>query len=565
MVICKSHREMFNNSLIVDKFYQFILPNTAKVFAVCISAFVDALIVATLLGSEAMAIVNLGNPIILTVSTIGALLTVGGSTLYASACGAFDKPKADRIFSVATYTALAISILLTLIAYLSRGTIVTWLCAGNLQLIDSSSSYIGILIGSMPVLTAANVLFGFLPSAGKPKMSSMLMLLANVVNLCLDIFFIKVCGMGIEGAAYATVCGYGAALLWYLICYWRKKVNTLLVRITSHDLLSLKEICSMGASSSLSQLSFVLKITLCNSIALHYGGDTGLIAFSVCMQLLSITSIFVGGIGSSMINITATLRGGRDFLSSQKVVSRAYSLIFICALVTLAVFCAFSHQIATIYKATEGEVHSMTVQAIRIFSLAIILRSIIVVFMFYVQSIHKTAYASFISLFDGFVGNLPIAACCCMLMGINGLWWSFPITSVILTLIILAWNLRLLKKDRSMSFRNILLIERDADILHEESVTEELTDASGSLILAHEAIKTHGWNDILSSYLTTLAARKSPVKIDWLIRQFPDRFILDIRSNVNSITEKQIPTPDNIKVTNEMVLGMNCLRMVSKS
>lgn len=159
---------MFNNSLIVDKFYQFILPNTAKVFAVCISAFVDALIVATLLGSEAMAIVNLGNPIILTVSTIGALLTVGGSTLYASACGAFDKPKADRIFSVVTYTALAISILLTLIAYLSRGTIVTWLCAGNLQLIDTSSSYIGILIGSMPVLTAANVLLTTLAARKSP-------------------------------------------------------------------------------------------------------------------------------------------------------------------------------------------------------------------------------------------------------------------------------------------------------------------------------------------------------------------------------------------------------------
>lgn len=556
---------MFNNSLIVDKFYQFILPNTAKVFAVCISAFVDALIVATLLGSEAMAIVNLGNPIILTVSTIGALLTVGGSTLYASACGAFDKAKADRIFSVATYTALATSLLLTLIAYLTRNTIVSWLCVGNQQLIESSSNYIGILIGSMPVLTAANVLFGFLPSAGKPKMSSMLMLLANVVNLCLDIFFIKVCGMGIEGAAYATVCGYGIALLWYLVFYWQKKVNTLLVRITSHDLLNLKEICSMGASSSLSQLSFVIKITACNSIALHYGGNTGLVAFSVCIQMLSITSVFVGGIGSSMINITATLRGQRDFLSSQKVVNRAYSLIFICALVTLAVFCAFSHQIATLYKASEGEVHNMTVLAIRIFSLAILLRSIIVVFMFYVQSIHKTTYASFISLFDGFVGNLPIALCCCMLMGINGLWWSFPITSVILTLIILGWNLHLLKNDRSMSFRNILLIERDADVVHEESVTEELTDASDSLIFAHETIKAKGWSATLSSYLTTLVARKSPVKIDWLIRQFPDRLILDIRSNVDSITEIQTTVPDNTKVTNEMVLGMNCLRIDSKS
>ena len=37
--------------LAVDKFHQFILPNTVKVFAMCISEFVDALIVAILLGT----------------------------------------------------------------------------------------------------------------------------------------------------------------------------------------------------------------------------------------------------------------------------------------------------------------------------------------------------------------------------------------------------------------------------------------------------------------------------------------------------------------------------------
>lgn len=50
-----------------------------------------------------------------------------------------------------------------------------------------------------------------------------------------------------------------------------------------------------------------------------------------------------------------------------------------------------------------------------------------------------------------------------------------------------------------------------------------------------------------------------------VIRQFSNRLILDIRSNVDCITEIDVTAPDNTKVTNEMVLGMNCLRIDSKS
>lgn len=552
---------MFNNSLIVDKFYQFILPNTAKVFAVCISAFVDALIVATLLGSGAMAIVNLGSPIILAVATLSALFTVGGGTLYASACGAFDKPKADRIFTVATLTAVVVVLLMTMVAFLSRDLIVSLLCAGNKELIDASRQYISILIGSMPVLTVANVLFGFLPSAGKPKLSSMLMLMANVINLGLDVVFIKFLGLGIDGAAYATVCGYAAGLLVYLVYYMRRQLNMSLIRIHSTDFRELKGIFSMGLSASLSQLSFVIKIAFCNSLALYYGGHNALIALSVCMQLLSITSIFVGGIGSSMINITATLRGQKDFSATESVVRKAYTLILICSAMTFIAFWCFAPEIAFAYKAREAEVLQLTVHATRIFALTILFRSVVVVFMFYVQSIRRTLYASFISLFDGFLGQIPIAYVCCMLMGMDGLWWSFPINSIVLILIIVLYNNVLLKSKRQTAYRNLLLVEKDMDLIMEKSGTEVLTEADDCSLLKLIPRTTQECGVLLSSYMNSLLKGRSSLKLDYLIREYPDRTILDIRTSVNRIVNLEIVPPQAIKVTNEMVLDMNYLRL----
>ena len=549
--------------LAVDKFYQFILPNTVKVFAVCISEFVDALIVAMLLGSQAMAIVNLGSPIVMVVATLSTLLVVGGGTLYANLCGAFNKPEAERVFTISTIAALAVSGLLMLVALPFTGTITSLLCVGDEELIRESTSYIAILIASMPVLTIANVLFGFLPSAGKPGMSSWLMLLANIINLSLDIVFIRFCGMGIEGAAYATLCGYSVAMVVYIVLYMLRKVNMQLVRVSLSAFAGLKSVCSMGISAALSQLGFVIKVAAGNALALFFGGQAALIALSVCMQLLSICSIFVGGIGSSMINITATLQGQRDFPASDLVVRRSYCLIAVCSVVTMVLFYLFASDIAVVYKATKPPVLAMTVRAIHIFSLMILLRSLIMAFMFYVQSIGKSTYASFISLFDGFAGQLPLAYVGCLCMGIDGLWWSFPLTSVLLFFVVLAWNRHLYLSQQPSPFRNLLLIERDTNLLAEESGTELLTSTNDSALLLHRMIQDTGWHTPIAAYLSDMLQRRSPLKQDYHISQYPDKIVLNIRTNVNAVSNLSLNAPESTQVFNEKVLDMNSLCLVS--
>ena len=544
--------------LAVDKFHQFILPNTVKVFAMCISEFVDALIVAILLGSQAMAIVNLGSPIVMVVATLSTLLIVGGGTIYANLCGAFNKPEAERVFTISTIAALVVSAFLTLAALPLTGTITSLLCVGDEQLIRESSCYIAILIASMPVLTVANVLFGFLPSAGKPGMSSWLMLLANIINLSLDVVFIRFCGMGVEGAAYATLCGYSVALAVYLLLYIRREVNMRLLRVSMSAFAGLKSVCSMGVSAALSQLGFVIKVAAGNAMALFFGGQVALIALSVCMQLLSICSIFVGGIGSSMINITATLQGQRDFAASDLVVRRAYGIIAVCSVVTMVLFYLFASDIAVLYKATEPRVLAMTVRAIHIFSLMILLRSLVIVFMFYVQSIGKSMYATFISLFDGFAGQLPLAYIGCLCVGIDGLWWSFPLTSVLLFLVVLAWN-RHLYHSRQSPFRNLLLIERGIELQSEESGSELLTGAEESVLLSHPMLQDAGWHTPVATYLSGMLQHRCPLKLDYHIRQYPSQMILDIRTNVKDFNNLSLNVSEGTRVVNEMVLDMNCL------
>ena len=96
--------------------------------------------------------------------------------------------------------------------------IVNTLCRSQEELRAMAEDYILILILSLPLLSTVTVIFMFLPSAGMPIFGAVLILIANVTNLCLDVVFIKYAEMGITGAALATACGYVAGLLVFLLC-----------------------------------------------------------------------------------------------------------------------------------------------------------------------------------------------------------------------------------------------------------------------------------------------------------------------------------------------------------
>ena len=75
--------------------------------------------------------------------------------------------------------------------------------------------YLRVLVLSAPVLVAVLTMVSFLPSGGSPNLAMVLNLVANGVNIAMDWVYIRWFGMGVEGAAWATLTGYlaGALLL----------------------------------------------------------------------------------------------------------------------------------------------------------------------------------------------------------------------------------------------------------------------------------------------------------------------------------------------------------------
>lgn len=546
-------------TLIDKKFRQLLIPNILMMFAVSLSEFVDAFIVARLLGSTAMAVVNLASPILFVMMTVSALLGVGGSTVYTSLIGNHKNDEAYRAYTITVIVSLAI---MTLIAATMLGLfnpIVNTLCRSQEELRTMAVDYIYVLILSLPLLSVVTVIFMFLPSAGMPVFGAILILISNITNLCLDVVFIKYAGMGITGAAIATVCGYASGLLVFLLCRITGYCKMSPTRVRRKDFRYLTQICSMGSSSALSQLSFCIKVYFCNALALKYGGTVGLVALSVCFQLISITSIFVGGIGSALVRIVAYLRAQMDFFSLGRSVRKAYLLQLFCSLACSAIFIIFADTVAKLYSVSDTAAMSVTVSAVRIFALCLILRGLCITFMFFAQAIGKSVYASVISLVDGFAGIIPIALLLCLIMGLDGLWWTFPVCSLILLMGILIYNKTLLVRypDR---FKDILLIEKDKD---------NVMTWNGSFVSSHyDEISDNIKNlvspqvyDVLNSFMQALPDDGDRKRNDIFIRKGCNQITIELRCEESRPFDWKEPDFDNIRILRSIGMGMNTIQI----
>ncbi len=99
-------------TLVNRKFFHYLLPTILSNVAMSLNEFVDSIIVSQLLGADAMGMVNMGYPVMLTFAVIYTCLGVGGSVVYAEHAGKQEGEKAGRIFSVIIALTLVVSAIL---------------------------------------------------------------------------------------------------------------------------------------------------------------------------------------------------------------------------------------------------------------------------------------------------------------------------------------------------------------------------------------------------------------------------------------------------------------------
>ena len=528
-------------SIINRKFYRFLVPTILSTVAISLNEFVDSIVVAQLLGSDAMSMVGMASPVMLVFAVIYTLFGMGGSIIYSEYSGRQEQEKADQTFSLVFGFILILSLLCGVAGLIFLEPVTALLCR-NSELHPVFGPYLRVLFISGIFIIPIQTLIYFFPSFGKPNTGTALNITANGINLLMDYVYIRYFATDLKGAAMATMTGYVAVTLILVILVLSKRLTFPMCRIPKGAFERLATVIARGAPASISQLGFCIKIFFCNQLAARLGGTDGVSVFTLCMQSVSIVSIAIAGVVCAMMPLASALNGQRDFKGLQMLLGLAMRDQFIASAFLTILFELFPGVLLKIYN-YSGPGDEGAILGLRIFSVMFIFRNFVLVFMYYFQVVDRKAYSSVISLMDGFAGVIPLALLFTHLWGITGLWITFPALSILMLAAILGVNAYISAKSGGR-YRGLMLIETENDevAVYDSTVCldeDSVSDAAYALQrFCREHLPDEGLSGLVClsceemlDYTAGNADKNSkPNMVDVLVKIYPDEIQMDFRS-----------------------------------
>ena len=562
-----------NYELLKSKFWEFFLPTLFTSMAGNICLFVDGLVVTFLLGAGNLSAIQIVAPVITFVNLIYWMIGLGGSVLCSVAKAEFDDKKSNGYFSVAIISLLTIGILIAVFGWIFSGSIAQFLCASRPELIPDVTQYFRALIIGMPFLCYMMSLSYFIRADGIPTLPFRAILVANIINIFFDFFYILFFNLGISGAALATTTGYLSGSIIISYYFFKKERSLQFIKLKLNSYFDyLKQIITSGFSSSSTQLYLTLKLFVINFLLGIYIGKSGLVAFGICYNSLFILYIFLIGTAQTMSPIVSVYFKEEDYSGVNYVINRSLKIVLTASLALSVLFIIYPQALLMLYSVKNPVDIPVVLNALRIFAVSYVGTAITFLYTFYSQSIQQNQLSTIISLIEGFILPIGFAIVLSYIFGGNGIWISFALAELFTILFIFAYS-RYINRKTDGQYTGFFINKHNDDNVFEHTIHGDVTEA---INLSRE-VKNY-LTDNKSATLVSMAIEEMIVNIininekidviDVIVRNNADEILVSIKDtgvDFNPVVENENLEFDNISVLNKIadkidysrVLGLN--------
>ena len=404
-----------------SKLLRFTFPAIIMMIFTSIYSVIDGLFVSNFAGKTALAAINIIYPFIMAVGALGFMMGTGGSALVGRLLGEGEKEKANKTFSLIVYTTAIAGILLSALAFLLVPT-VSRLFGASGQLLDYCILYGRICFLSMPCFMLQNVFQCFFITAEKPRLGLDVVLSAGITNMVLDFLFVAVFGLGLKGAAIATVCGEIIGGLVPILYFAGRNHSLLRLGRTSFDAGSILKTCTNGSSELMTELSSSVVTVLYNTQLMKIAGENGVAAYSTIMYVNFIfVAIFLGySLGSAPIISFHYGAGNHDELKNMR--KKSLRLIAVWGIGMTIISHIFALPFARFFVGYDSELLAMTIHGFRIYAFVYLLNG----FNIFGSSFFTALNNGMVSATISFLRTLVFEVICILLLpvyfGIDGIW-----------------------------------------------------------------------------------------------------------------------------------------------
>jgi putative MATE family efflux protein len=307
------------------------IPSIIAMLTNAIYNLVDTFFIGRI-GTSAVGAVAVAFPIFNLIGAVGLTYGVGAASYVSRLLGAGEKEQADKAASTALFTSLATGIAFALLGLMYLDPLLTAFGATE-TIMEYAREYTMIIImGS--IFTMMNMTMNNLVRAeGNAQRFMVAMVSGALLNVALDPIFIFGFGMGIKGAAVATVISQSVSTVIILEYFVRKKSFTnLSIRLFRFSLHIYSEIFKIGLPTFLRQFLSSFSVALLNNAAGAFG-DHAVAAVGITMRVLMLGMMVLFGYGQAFQPVAGYNYGAKKF-------SRVFEALKFSILVT-TVFATF--------------------------------------------------------------------------------------------------------------------------------------------------------------------------------------------------------------------------------
>ena len=427
---------------------QYALPAIVAMTASSLYNMIDSIFIGQGVGPLAISGLAITFPLMNLSAAFGAAVGIGSSTCISVKLGQKDYKMAENIFGNSFTLNLIVGVAFGLVTLLMLDPILYFFGASE-NTIPYARDYMLVILAGNVVSQTFLGMNAVLRAASKPRQAMAATILTVVLNIVLAPVFIWPLGMGIQGAALATILSQLVALLWQIklfsnqdeILHFQRGIYKLKGAIV-------KNIASIGMSPFAMNVCACVVVIFINAGLSRYGGDLAVGAYGIASKVSFIFVMVTIGLNQGMLPIAGYNYGAQRFDRLMRVLKLAMVTATAITATGFVIAEFFPYQCARLFT-TDKTLIDMAVEGIRIHMLAFPIVGCQMVITNFFQCIGKAKISIFLSLSRQMLFLLPLLVVLPPVMKVDGVWTAMPISDTVAAVVAFIMMAKYMRKFKS--------------------------------------------------------------------------------------------------------------------
>lgn len=393
---------------------------------------VDRIFIGHLPEVGEMALTGLGVtfPVIVIIAAFTALFGNGGTPLFSISRGMGQDEEAERIIGNVFALLCAASVVLFGLCYAFRRPILYAFGASDASMVYADEYLQVYLFGTFFTMIATGM-NGYINAQGFPRYGMVTTIVGALLNIVLDYLFINIFGMGVRGAALATVISQAVSCLWVILFLTgRRAILRLKLPQIRIDPVRAKRIMTLGLPGFVMQGTNSLVQIVCNNQLQLYGGDLYVGIMTAINSVREILSLPVGGISQGAQPILGFNYGAKQYARVKEGIRFMSLLGVVYTALAWAIVMLIPRQMIAIFS---EDANTITVggSMLNIYFFGFVFMAFQFVGQSTFQGLGKAKQAIFFSLFRKAMIVVPLTCLLPLAFGVEGVFLAEPISNAV--------------------------------------------------------------------------------------------------------------------------------------